>query len=364
MLISKRSECEKQFFPSGRRKAENGADGRQDRGMTKTGKMKWALPALMLLGLLCGCAPQKASTEFFAMDTVMQLTAYGANAGKALPACEEEIAKLDAKLSAQNEESSLARLNGGEACEDAEVLEVLADAIAIARRTNGAYDPTVYPLMQLWGFGTDDAHVPQQEDIDAALTRVGYEALSDVQAPYSLPDGMSVDLGGIGKGFAAKQARNILVSSGIESAVLSLGGNVTLVGAKPDGSDWTVGLQNPSLDGLFGYVSAKDVSVVTSGGYQRYFEENGERYWHILDAKTGWPAKTGLASVTIVSENDVLADGLSTALFVMGLEKAEEFWRESGDFEAVFLLESGEIFVTEGLKDSFRSERGFEVIAR
>ena len=323
-----------------------------------------ALLAPVLCMVLCGCAPKPGSTEFFAMDTVMQLTAYGKNAEEALARCEETIAALDGKLSAQSEKSQIAKLNAGGVCEDAETLEVLADALEIARQTDGAYDPTVYPLMTLWGFGTENAHVPQQTDIEKALAHVGYEKLPDVTGACSLPEKMAVDLGGIGKGFAAKKARESLASSAITSAVLSLGGNVTLVGAKPDGSDWTVGLQDPGLDGLFGYVSGKNVSVVTSGGYQRYFEENGERYWHILDAKTGWPAKTGLASVTIVSENDVLADGLSTALFVMGLKGAEEFWRENSGFEAVFLLESGEIFVTEGLKDSFRADRGFEVIAR
>ena len=112
------------------------------------------------------------------------------------------------------------------------------------------------------------------------------------------------------------------------------------------------------------YVSGKDVSVVTSGGYQRYFEEKGRRYGHILNAKTGWPVETGLSSVTIVSADDTLADGLSTALFVMGLDKAIESWRASDDFEAVFLLDSGEIYVTQGLQGSFQSERSFEVIAR
>ena len=156
---------------------------------------------------------------------------------------------------------------------------------------------------------------------------------------------MAIDLGGIGKGFAAETLRKCLHEQGIQSAVLSLGGNVTLLGSKPDGADWTVGLQDPQTDGCFGYVSASDVSVVTSGGYQRYFEENGKRYWHILDARTGMPADTGIRSV-------------------MGLDRAAQFWRESRDFEAVFLLDSGEIYVTQGLEDSFRSERSFEVLAR
>lgn len=337
---------------------------KRDGGMTKTGTIACAALALALLTLLCGCAQKQATTEIFAMDTVMQLTAYGSGAERALGVAEGELARLDAELSAQRTSSEIAKLNAGGACENEEVLRVLARALEIAERTDGAYDPTVYPLMQLWGFGTESAHVPQQTEISDALGAVGYEKLSAVTSPYALPSGMAVDLGGIGKGFAAETLRTCLQKQGIRSAVLSLGGNVTLIGSKIDGSDWTVGLQDPDGDGCFGYVSGKDVSVVTSGGYQRYFEENGRQYWHILDAKTGWPAGTGLSSVTIVSADDTLADGLSTALFVMGLDRALAFWRESDDFEAVFLLDSGEIYVTQGLQGSFRSERSFEVIAR
>ena len=337
---------------------------KRDGGMTKTGTIACAALALALTLLLCGCAQKQASTEVFAMDTVMQLTAYGSGAERALGVAEGELARLDAELSAQRASSEIAKLNAGGACENEEVLRVLARALEIAERTDGAYDPTVYPLMQLWGFGTESAHVPQQTEISDALGAVGYEKLSAVTSPYALPSGMAVDLGGIGKGFAAETLRTCLQEQGIRSAVLSLGGNVTLIGSKMDGSDWTVGLQDPEGDGCFGYVSGKDVSVVTSGGYQRYFEEKGRRYGHILNAKTGWPAGTGLSSVTIVSADDTLADGLSTALFVMGPDRALAFWRESDDFEAVFLLDSGEIYVTQGLQGSFRSERSFEVIAR
>ncbi len=364
MLIGKRNECEKQFFPAARSKCKNRRIRRRDGNMTKTGTIARAALVLALMALLSGCSGKKAATEFFAMDTVMQLTAYGKHAEAAVKICESEIARLDAKLSAQSETSEIAKLNAGGVCEDDETLRLLSEAAEIAQRTNGAYDPTVYPLMKLWGFGTENAHVPQKSEIEQTLASVGYEKLPGIKAPYRLPEGMAVDLGGIGKGFAASVARKSLLDQGVSSAVLSLGGNVTLIGSKIDGSNWTVGLQDPDGDGCFGYVSGKNVSVVTSGGYQRYFEENGRRYWHILDAKSGQPAATGLSSVTIVSADDTLADGLSTALFVMGLEKATEFWRESSDFEAVFLLESGEIYVTQGLQGSFRSERAYEVIAR
>lgn len=331
----------------------------------KTGTVLTSLlVALLLVALLSGCAGQKSSREFFSMDTVMSLTVYGAHGETAAKAVEDEIYRLDAKLSAQSDAGEVARLNGGEACRDEETLSVLSCALTIAARTDGAYDPTVYPLIDLWGFGTERAHVPESAQIEAALLHVGYEKLPAVSAPYRLPDGMAVDFGGIGKGVAAESARQVLLENGVTSAVCSLGGNVMLVGKKPDGKDWTIGLQDPEGSGCFGYVKASDVSVVTSGGYQRYFEENGARYWHILNPETGYPAQTGLLSVTVVSRDDALADGLSTALFVMGLEKATAHWRASDDFEAVFLLEDGKILVTEGLEDAFESERAFTVIAR
>lgn len=323
------------------------------------------LGALLMLAVLTGCRAQKQTAEFFSMDTVMQLTVYGRGAERAIGAAQDEIYALDAKLSAHNEASQVAKLNRGEPCQDAQTLALLARALEIAAQTAGAYDPTVYSLMALWGFGTEDAHVPQAAQLEAALRTTGYEKLPAVgSSSYVLPEGMQIDFGGIGKGAAGARVREVLTERGVSSALASLGGNITLLGSRPDGTDWTIGLQDPAGEGCFGYVSASDVSVVTSGGYQRYFEENGTRYWHILDPETGYPAQAGLASVTVVSRDDVLADGLSTALFVMGLERAEELWRAREDFEAVFLLESGEVYITQGLEGRFQSERGFEVIAR
>ncbi len=215
--------------------------------MTKTGKILRGLLLAALLPLLCGCRAQKASTEFFAMDTVMQLTAYGTYADAAVEAAEIEIARLDAKLSAQNVNSEIAKLNAGGCCEDDETLRVLASAYQIAALTEGAYDPTVYPLMQLWGFGTEHAQVPQQGgNFETALEAVGYEKAPGGEGALPAAKGMAVDLGGIGKGFAAQTVRTCWQKQGIRSAVLSLGGNVTLLGSKPDGTDWTVGLAGPA----------------------------------------------------------------------------------------------------------------------
>ena len=155
----------------------------------------------------------------------------------------------------------------------------------------------------------------------------------------------------------------VLKDNDVESAILSLGGNVRAVGTKPDGSLWNVAIADPDDTSLqIGCVLAEDSAVVTSGGYQRYFENNGQMYHHIIDTKTGYPANNGMKSVTIISEDDTLADALSTALYVKGLDEAIEFYRENRNFEAVFVTDSGEIYVTSGLADRFTSDRNFEVI--
>ena len=169
----------------------------------------------------------------------------------------------------------------------------------------------------------------------------------------TLPEGMEIDLGSVAKGYAGQLAAQMLRNSGVESALLNLGGNVQTVGAKPDGSPWQIGIKDPKGEDAMMVLSIADQAVVTSGGYERYFEQDGQTYWHIMDPFTGHPADSGLISVTIVGDEGVVCDGLSTALFVMGLEKAADLWAQSGDFEAVFVTASGEVYITEGLRDHF-----------
>ena len=153
----------------------------------------------------------------------------------------------------------------------------------------------------------------------------------------------------------------LLKDEGISSAVLDLGGNIQTVGSRPDGGEWRVGVKSPD-GGILGVLSIRDMAVVTSGGYERYFEQDGQIYWHILDPKTGYPADSGLASVTIVGSDGTLCDGLSTAVFVMGRERAQELWRQWGGFEMLLLDSEGTIYITEGLEGSFEPESGLEVL--
>ena len=177
---------------------------------------------------------------------------------------------------------------------------------------------------------------------------------------------MKIDFGGIAKGYTSSRIMQIYKKCGVTSGLVSLGGNVQLLGAKPDGSAWKVAVESPDEDGNYlGILQAKDKAVITSGGYERYFEKNGKKYHHIIDPATGYPAENGLVSVTIVSSDGTLADGLSTSLFIMGEEKAAEFWKaHSNEFEAIFATDDGTIYVTEGLKDSFTTDLDMKVITK
>lgn len=350
----------------------------------KGNKGKKVLILLLVTLLLSGCAPSaprgetstpsedgathSATRELFAMDTYMTLTAYGSRAEEALDKCEEEIQRLDALWSVGSEDSETSRLNreGGGALSP-ETAVLVEQSLGLYESTEGAFDITIYPLMEAWGFTTGDFHVPDGETIATLLERVGAGALNYDGETLSLPEGVQVDFGGIAKGYTSQRIMEIFEEYGCTAGVVSLGGNAQTFRTKPDGSPWRVGIENPDSSVLsqtdyVGVLSIADRAVITSGGYERFFEENGQTYHHILDPKTGYPARSGLISVTIVCEDGSLADGLSTALFVMGKDRALDYWRSNREqFEAVLVEEDGSITVTPGLKKCFSSDAAYQI---
>ena len=323
--------------------------------------------ALTLSLTACGGRTRQEAGEtrtVYTMDTVMNLTAYGENASAALDAAEETLRTLDAKLDRHDETSTVSALNRDGTVEDAELAQLTDIAQTIGALSGGAFDPTVAPVMDAWDFTGDAPRVPSDEELSALLAHVGLEKLSVDGNTIALSDGAQLDLGGIAKGYAAGRVRTILREAGVTSAIISLGGNVAAVGKKPDGSAWTVGLQNPDRpEAYFGTVSIEDACVVTSGAYQRYFEENGVCYHHILDPHTGCPAESGVKSVSVVAQDDTLADALSTALFVMGLDAGAELWNSSGlAFEAIFITDDNTVWITPGLAGRYRSDRPYQIL--
>ena len=342
--------------------------------------MKRLLSLLTAAALLLasGCAgfsrnAVPAKRELFAMDTYMTLTCYGENAEQALDAAVDEIRRLDALLSTGSPDSEVSRLNreGGGAV-SADTAALIEAALAAYEDTDGAFDITILPLMELWGFPAGELHVPTDGELADALAVTGSGRISLDGEILSMEDGTAVDLGGIAKGYASARLMEIFRSFGIEHAIVSLGGNVQCLGGKPDGSDWRCGIRDPGDPGhpagaedILGVLTVRDTAVITSGSYERKLtdESSGRTYHHILDPRTGYPAETGLASVTIVCADGERADALSTACFVMGPEKAEAFWRErSGEFGMILVRTDGSVRVTGDLAESFSSSRPFEII--
>ncbi len=325
-------------------------------------KTFFVISALICL-TLCGCGKQEYTSSFFAMDTVMDLKIYSEN-DTAISKAEAEIKRIDSLLDRGSGESEIYKINSGKtAAVSDETADLIQTAIDISEKTGGAFDITTAPVSDLWGFYGGSFRVPSDGELQTALGGVGYEKIRLNENTVSVPDNTSIDLGGIGKGCASDRAADVLRENGVDSAILSLGGNVYALGKRADGSDWTVGITDPgNKSQILGTVNVSDKAVVTSGGYQRYFEQDGKTYHHIIDPKTGKSAQSGLLSVTVISQSGALADGLSTALFVMGLDKGIELWRKSDSFDAVFVDNDGQIYITDGIRDAFKSERDYVVL--
>ncbi|MCI9578936.1 MAG: FAD:protein FMN transferase [Oscillibacter sp.] len=330
------------------------------------------LLALLLTG--CGGAvdPDTAqeSIQVLAMDTAMLITTYGERSPAAAYACEDVIRDLEAKLSRTLEDSEVSRLNASGTLEDseAELRSILSQAGYYCQETGGAFDVTVAPVVSAWGFaGGAEYRVPPQEELDRLLELVDGSAVKVNGQTVTLGPGQSIDLGAVAKGCAADRILEVLQEYEVPRANISLGGNVLAWGDRPDGTPWRVGIQDPARVGepnaFAGVLELTDAFAVTSGGYQRYFEQGGKTYHHIIDPATGHPADSGLRSVTVTAPaarkddwNGTMCDAFSTALFVMGEEKALEFWRErgaGGAFDLVLVTEDGRVVVTEGLADRF-----------
>lgn len=328
------------------------------------------ITAVIILLSCAGCGEQAepADRSFFALDTYITMQAVGQDAEQALDAAEESIRELEQKWSVTNTGSEIYAINqsdGNPTSISEGTAQLLHFALDMAQDTGGALDPTIYPVLTAWGFTTDSYQVPSQEELGTLLSYVDYQSIQLIDDTVTVPGECQIDLGAVAKGYIGDLVADMLRECGITSALMNLGGNVQAVGAKPDGSPWRVGVRDPLADGNLGVLEIMDQAVVTSGGYERYFTDaDGNVYWHILDPQTGYPARNGLISVTVVSPEGKRSDALSTALFVMGTERATEYWRAHDGFEMLVVTEGGDICLTEGLEHTFtltESANGREV---
>lgn len=356
-----------------------------------------ALTVLMALVLaLSGCGKQtvQESAQLLTMDTVMTLTVYGTDKAACqavLQESQDRLYDLDRRLSATAQEGSdvyaLNHAGGRPVALTGDTAQLLGKALDLCAMTDGALDLTAYSAVEAWGFTGGDYRVPAQSELDALAAKIDYTQvkLDRDSSQASLPDGMELDLGAVAKGWAGDILSQLVRDAdGVDGALLNLGqSTIQTVGAKPDGSPWRIGIQDPQGEGTalaelkqeqsggsestsqtadqpdyLGVLELTDQAMSTSGGYQRCFLQDGQIYWHILDPNTAAPARSGLASVTVVSDSGLLCDGLSTALFVMGLDRGVQFWQTWRDhddvrFECIFITDDGSVYLTPGLADAF-----------
>jgi thiamine biosynthesis lipoprotein len=331
--------------------------------------------------LLAGCAAlPEAETEGRTvsemldgpLDTVSTVTLYDWRGGEEpIEAVFALLYDIDARMSAVSGESEIAGLSGQAgtpAAVSGDVFGLIEYAKTVGAETDGAFDITIRPIVSLWGIGTENARVPAQAELDAALLSVGYEGITLDKAASSVTlekAGMQLDLGGIAKGYACDRAAEILRNANVGHGIIDLGGNVYVLGTKPDGALWQVGIKSPVVgeNGYFGVAAARDRAVVTSGVYERFFERDGKRYHHIMDPRTGCPVDNGLLSVTIISASAAQADALSTACFVLGAERGLAYLSALEGAEGIFVSEDLSVQVTPGLRDSFRiTDERFQLV--
>jgi len=303
-------------------------------------------------------------TEIGLLGTTCTITVYGGGTDQAFDAAFRRIAEIEDGMTVTRDASEVIAVNRAAGVKPVRVspdtFAVIARGLEFSRLGDGAFDITVGPLVRLWGIGTSAARVPAPREIRDAVARIGWRdvVLSPKESTVFLKrPGMALDLGAIAKGYAADEAARILREHGIANALINLGGNVLTVGAKPDGTPWRIGAQNPEQPRgtHIGIVETGPMAIVTSGSYERYFEVDGKRYHHILDTRTGFPVSNGLSAVMIVTADSMTADGYSTLVFALGLQKGRALVESSGGaIEALLITDRREIYLTAGLKKRFQ----------
>lgn len=330
-----------------------------------------ALP-ILLIGViyLTACSNQAPSTtteplsrNTFVLGTVVTTTLYDHQSEKLLDQVDEKLQTLEDTLSI-NKTGTLIdeiNLNAGKSPVpvDTATYNLIEKGLYYSELTHGSFDITVGPIVKLWNIGFPEARIPSEEEINAKRNLVGYENVvlnKDSQTVYLTKEGMMLDLGGIGKGYAADEVTTLLKDAGVEHAIINLGGNIYTLGDKPGDQPWTIGVQDPfnPRGKTIGTIKVKNKSVVTSGIYERYIEdESGKQYHHILSPKTGYPYENEIAGVTIISDTSTDGDALSTAIFSMGIEEGLKFVESLDGIDAIFVSTDSKVYVSSDIKEHF-----------
>lgn len=322
------------------------------------------LIALLLAGCQQGEAPANdtyVEDSQLVIGTLVQLRLYDETAEPLIEKAFDTLESYDALWSTSGAESIVQKINEAAAGEviaiDEPTRRLISRGLYYSELSSGHFDITVSPLVDLWAIGTEDQRIPGEDEIEAALERIDYRKVHLTDAGVVKDDDeTALELGAIAKGFIADELRVYFEEQGVDKALINLGGNILVYGTKADGSPWRIGIQDPlsARGGYLGTVAYSEaISVVTSGIYERYFEEDGVRYHHLLNTETGYPIDNGLASVSIISKKSVDGDGLSTAVFALGLEEGQALVESLDGIEAIFVTMDQKVYTTSGLDDTF-----------
>lgn len=331
-------------------------------------KIRLLIVSSLLILVLIGCNDkgEKAHLERteFLMNTLIEINIYGTEDEVIMNKVYDRLFEIEKTMSKTVKDSDIFKINsnsGKEVKVKPETYKVLEEAIYLAEKTEGTFDPTIGPLVNLWDINEskeDRNWIPKEIEIEIAKELVDFRNIEMLEEnTVRLKEkGMEIDLGGIVKGFAADEITKILKQEKVESAILDLGGDLYAYGKKMDNTPWKIGIQNPEIEGrdYMGILSIQDKSIVTSGNYERYFELNGEVYHHIIDKNTGYPSNNELASVTIVSDKGIDGDSYSTAFYILGIEKSLEMLKDLDGIDGIFITKGKKVHITDGIRENFQ----------
>lgn len=330
--------------------------------------IKIMLLCILISALLIGCSPKINPSKplkktNYLLGTLVEITLYDSRDEKIIDEVFDRIREIENKMTINiGDTSEIIKLNEASGMSGAKISPdtffVIEKGKYYSELSEGHFDITIGPVVKLWNIGTDDARIPDSKELSEALNLVDYKKLhlnkERLEAKLDVK-GMKVDLGAIAKGYAADEAASILKRHGIKHAIINLGGNLLAIGNNINGNPYRIGVQNPfnPRGDYMGIIEIEDKTVVTSGIYEKYLEKDGKRYHHILEPSTGYPADNGLAGVSIITEKSIDGDGLSTSVFLLGLEKGMELIEKLPNVEAIFITVDKKVYLSKGIKDSF-----------
>lgn len=318
-----------------------------------------------LVTFLSACKTQTPviEDEVYALNTIITFTVYDGNK-EAIDKAKAEIKRLEALLSVTDKNSDIYRINSSpdtfvNVSED--TLNLIKTSLNVSENTQGIFDITIYPAVKLWGFTTSEYKVPADSELSEVKRNIDYKKIQLLETTQSvkIPNGTELDLGGIAKGYVADKTAEVLIKEGVNSALLNFGGNVRLIGSKPDGSDFKIGIKAPFSEGYFGVLQAQNTTASTAGGYERYFESNGKRYHHILNPFTASPAESDIISATVVGEKGEICDALATSAFIIGSENLSELAERYPEYGFIALTDNS-VYISDSLSNKFELTDNFK----